>query len=716
MVRVLIIDQDDEKVFNVIQDVHVYEILRDLNVDIKDLVICRINDELKDLSYLITKDSCLVNIKIELIYMDNDQVLDVLRHDCAHVLAAALKDKYGDECRISIGPVINDMAKGHFYYDLHLEGDRTISLHDLDDLERRMKKLVKKNDRFIKEQWSAAKAIDYFKSIGETLKVEIIQDLISANANETITIYRQGDFIDLCRGPHGVSTKFSKHFKLLSVSGAYWRGDTKGLKLQRVYGTCWNSAEKLEKYLFCIKEAKQRNHIILARQLQLMDFSNIARGSVIWLPNGWILFCIIRDYLKGELIKSGYKEVNTPIIGNKILWEKSGHWSKFKENMFACVDVYDDILHENDRIFEGVDKDADAKLQGANSDTCNDDKDIKSVEDLSKNEDSNKDLEKNKLQNILANIPSIECALKPMNCPFHAHVFNTICRSYQDLPLRISEFGICHRNEASGALYGAMRVRQLTQDDGHIFCTEEQLLDEIKSFCKMLYEVYAKFGFKNIKVKLSTRPEQYAGELDLWNKAEQILQQVLGDLKIDFIINEGEGAFYGPKLEFVLVDVLERDWQCGTVQLDFVLPRRLSIMYIDRDNSKKYPVMIHRAILGSFERFIAILIEHYKGRFPVWLAPVQVIVNKISDEVIDAVKNVYDELKKCNFRVEMDTANSTMQAKIRNAELRKIPIILNIGKREAETGLINLRYDNKVENLTLQQIVEKLEGLNKNYK
>ncbi|MBT5308370.1 MAG: threonine--tRNA ligase, partial [Rhodospirillaceae bacterium] len=507
--------------------------------------------ELWDLSRAIESDA-----GVAIITSKDEDGLELLRHDAAHVLAEAVKELYPD-VQVTIGPSIEN----GFFYDFAVTDPFTPE--DLEKIEARMKEIVGRDEAITREVWDRDDAIEFFKGLGEAYKAEIISDL---PADETITLYRQGEFIDLCRGPHLPSTgKLGKHFKLMKLAGAYWRGDSKNEMLQRVYGTAWPDKKQMKQYLHMLEEAEKRDHRRLGREMSLFHLQDVAVGSVFWHPNGWRLYRVVQDYMRHRLDGGGYVEVNTPELVDRQLWEDSGHWEKFRENMF--------ISESEDKIL----------------------------------------------------------AIKPMNCPCHVQIFKQGTTSYRDLPIRMAEFGSCHRNEPSGALHGLMRVRAFTQDDAHIFCTEDQITAETEQFCELLLSVYKDFGFTDVVVKFSDRPDVRAGADDVWDKSEDALKEALEETGLEWTLNPGEGAFYGPKLEFVLRDTIGREWQCGTLQVDFVLPERLDASYIAEDGAKHRPVMLHRAILGSFERFIGVLIEHYAGRLPLWLSPVQVVLTTITD-------------------------------------------------------------------------------------
>lgn len=598
----------------------------------KAAFVARVNGQLVDLSAPITQDASL-----EILTRDAPEALEIIRHDTAHLLAEAAKELYGKDLQVTIGPAIEN----GFYYDF--ARDKPFTPEDLEALEKKMKEIIDRDEPIVREEWDRDEAIAFFKGIGEHYKAEIISDI---PAGETISLYRQGQFIDLCRGPHAPSTKkVGKAFKLMKLAGAYWRGDSKNAMLQRIYGTAWATEKDLQDYLTQLEEAEKRDHRKLGRQLELFHLQEEAVGSVFWHPKGWTLYSLLKEYIRRKIEKAHYKEVNTPLMLDRSLWEKSGHWEKFRENMFVVKD-------EDDRTL----------------------------------------------------------AVKPMNCPCHIEIFKQGTKSYRDLPLRLAEFGHCHRNEPSGALHGIMRVRSFVQDDAHIFCTEDQILSETEAFCKLLSEIYAELGFDNFFVKFSDRPEKRAGEDAVWDKAEQSLKEALETMSIPYALNPGEGAFYGPKLEFVLKDALGREWQCGTFQLDFVLPERLGASYMGEDGQTHRPVMLHRAILGTFERFIGILIEHHAGKFPLWLAPVQVVVASITTGVNDYAQEVCDQLKKEGIRAEIDLRNEKISYKIREHSLQKVPYVLVVGQKEAENQAVAVRTlgGDTQEIVSLSEIIERL--------
>jgi len=570
----------------------------------------RVNGKLVDTSHLIAADAQLS------IVTDKDaDGLDMIRHSTAHLLAFAVKTLFPD-AQVTIGPVIED----GFYYDFAYK--RPFTPEDLVAIEKKMVELAKQDIPVERSVMPRDEAVTFFKDMGEVYKAEIIA---SIPTNEDISLYREGDFIDLCRGPHVPSTGKLKHFKLMKLAGAYWRGDSKNEMLQRVYGTAWTKKDDLEAYLFRLEEAEKRDHRRLAKQLDLLHLQDEAPGMVFWHPKGWIVWQQIEQYMRQKFVEYGYQEVRTPAVMDRSLWEKSGHWENYRENMFTTS---------------------------------------------SENRDY---------------------AVKPMNCPGHVQIFNSGLHSYRDLPLRLAEFGSCHRNEPSGALHGIMRVRAFTQDDAHIFCTEDQIEAEVADFIVMLQKCYVDFGFNDVLVKLSTRPDKRVGSDESWDKAEAALAAALDKNGLAYDLQAGEGAFYGPKIEFTLKDTLGRLWQCGTIQLDFNLPVRLGAEFVDEDNSRKPPVMLHRAILGSMERFIGILIEHHAGNFPLWLAPVQVMVMNISEHQADYAQKVTQALRQAGIRAVSDLSNNKITYKIREHSLQKLPYQVVVGDKEVETGAVSVR-------------------------
>ncbi|MEO9904481.1 threonine--tRNA ligase [Nisaea sp.] len=578
----------------------------------KAAIAIRINGALSDLSLPIAEDS-----QVALVTKKDQEALDLIRHDCAHIMAEAVLELY-PETQVTIGPSIEN----GFYYDFFREEHFTPD--DLEKIEKRMHEIVDRDETITREEWDRDEAALHYKKVHEPFKVELVETIPSG---ETISFYRQGDFLDLCRGPHMPSTKYTGHaFKLMSVAGAYWRGDSNRPQLQRIYGTAWPDQKQLDAHLHMLEEAEKRDHRKLGRELNLFHVQEEAVGSVFWHPHGWTLYQIIENHMRKKLDRAGYQEIRTPQLIDRALWEASGHWDKFRENMFTANAEDDKVL-----------------------------------------------------------------ALKPMNCPGHVQIFKQGLKSYRDLPYRLSEFGACHRNEPSGALHGIMRVRAFTQDDAHIFCTEDQITEESVKFCELLSAVYKDFGFTDVRVKFSDRPEVRAGDDSTWDKAEKSLSDACDAAGLKTTLNPGEGAFYGPKLEFVLTDAIGRDWQCGTLQVDFVLPERLDATYIAEDSSRKRPVMLHRAILGSLERWIGIIIEQYAGRFPLWLAPVQGVVATITNDADEYAAEVMEKFKAAGLRVGMDRRNEKINYKIREHSEAKIPAILVVGRREAEEGKVALR-------------------------
>jgi threonyl-tRNA synthetase len=573
---------------------------------------------------------------VEIVTPDSPEALELFRHDCAHVLAEAVQELFPGT-QVTIGPAIEN----GFYYDFARE--QPFTPDDLETIQAKMREIINRDEPFIREEWDRDVAIEFFENKGEAYKAELIRDLPES---ETISIYRQGDWLDLCRGPHMPSTgRIGTAFKLMSVAGAYWRGDHRNAMLQRIYGTVWRSEKELTSHLTMLEEAERRDHRRLGREMDLFHLQEEAAGSIFWHAKGWTLYRQIETYMRQRLENAGYFEVKTPQLVDRALWEASGHWDKFRENMFTAET-------EDDRVL----------------------------------------------------------ALKPMNCPCHVQIFRQGLKSYRDLPMRMAEFGSCHRNEPSGSLHGIMRVRAFTQDDAHIFATEDQITSECKEFCDLLLSIYKDFGFTEVRVKFSDRPEVRAGADAVWDKAETALMDAVKASGLEFELNPGEGAFYGPKLEFVLRDAIGRDWQCGTFQVDFVLPERLGANYIGEDSQRHVPVMLHRAILGSFERFIGILIENYAGKLPLWLAPVQATVATIVSDADDYARRVFDQLKASGIRAEIDLRNEKINYKVREHSLSKTPILLVVGRREAEEGTVAIRRlgVKEQETLTLSEAVKKL--------
>jgi len=592
-------------------DVTVFQVAADIGPGLAKAALAgRVDGELVDTSYIISKDTAL-----SLITERDEEALEVIRHSCAHLLAQATQSLF-PKAQVTIGPVIDN----GFYYDFAFS--RPFTPEDLAAIEVKMTEIAKQDLPVERSTMLREEAIDFFKNMGEEYKAEIIE---SIPAGEEISLYRQGDFIDLCRGPHVPSTGKIKAFKLMKLAGAYWRGDSNNEMLQRIYGTCWANKKDLKKYLHRLAEAEKRDHRKIGKQLELFHFQEDAPGMVFWHHDGWSIFKELESYIRVVLNNTDYQEVKAPQIMDRSLWEKSGHWEKYHDDMFTT--------ESENRTY----------------------------------------------------------AVKPMNCPGHVQIFNQGLKSYRDLPLRMAEFGSCHRNEPSGALHGLMRVRAFTQDDAHVFCTEEQVQREVCHLIDTIYNVYADFGFENIEIKLSTRPEKRVGSDESWDKAEAALDSALKAKNIEFEVLPGEGAFYGPKIEFSLRDCLDRIWQCGTVQLDFEMPNRLGAEYVAEDGTKQTPVMIHRAILGSLERFIGILIEEYAGKFPPWLAPKQVAIMNITDKQSGFVQKSAKILKSQGFRVNLDLRNEKIGFKIRQHTLQRVPYLLVVGDREVETETVSVR-------------------------
>lgn len=602
----------------------------------KVALFVKIDEEDYDLARPIKKSG-----SIKIITTKDKEALDLIRHDTAHILAEAIKELY-PEAQITIGPSIEN----GFYYDISYK--ESLSSTDLEKIEKKMREIIARNEPFIREEWDSEEAIKFFKSIGEFYKAEIISDL---PANEPISIYKQGKFIDLCRGPHAPSTGYLKNFKLMKIAGAYWRGDSKNEMLQRIYGTAFATEEDLKNYLFMLEEAEKRDHRKLGKALDLFHIQEEAQGMVFWHSKGWTLYRIIESYIRNKLESSGYHEVRTPQLVDRSLWEASGHWQMFGENMFTAQ--------------------ADEKT----------------------------------------------LALKPMNCPCHVQIFKQGIKSYRDLPLRMAEFGCCHRYEASGALHGLMRVRSFTQDDAHIFCMEDQINEETVKFCNLLTQVYNDFGFTEIKIKLSDRPPVRAGTDETWDKAENALKSAVVKAGYEYTLNPGEGAFYGPKLEFHLRDAIGREWQCGTLQVDFVMPERLDAHYIDASGAKTRPVMLHRAIIGTFERFIGILIEQCAGKFPLWLAPIQVGIATITTDVGEYAAGLISKLEDHGIRCELDNSNEKINYKIHNMSHQKYPLIIVIGKNEVESGELAVRKFGSSDNehMSIEELISHIESETKKY-
>ena len=592
--------------------VSVYEVAESIGPGLAKATIGgHINERRIDAHDLITEDT-----KLTIFTSKDADGLEILRHSCAHLIGHAVKQLW-PRAKMAIGPTIEN----GFYYDIDL--DHMLSDQDIEKIEERMHLLVKTQYDVVKKVGSWQNAYDLFKKNGEDYKLEILEKDIPKDA--TPALYYHQEYIDMCRGPHVPNMRFCEHFKLMRTSGAYWRGDSKNQMLQRIYGTAWATKKELKTYLFQLQEAEKRDHRKLAKKFNLFHLQEEAPGMVFWHTKGWSIYTAIENYMRDAQVLNGYQEIKTPSIVSKSLWEKSGHWDKFRENMFTVESESHDF------------------------------------------------------------------AVKPMNCPCHIQVFNQGLKSYRDLPLRLAEFGSCHRNEASGTLQGLMRVRGFVQDDAHIFCTESQILNEVSIFTDLLFSIYKDFGFDDIIIRLSTRPENRVGNDEVWDKSEQSLIDALVSKNLDYSLLPGEGAFYGPKIEFSLKDCLGRIWQCGTIQVDFSMPERLNAQYVAEDGSRKIPVMLHRAILGSFERFIGILIEHYEGKFPTWLAPCQVMIINITDSQSKYVEDLTNSMKNKGFRVENDLRNEKIGFKIREHTIQKIPYLLVIGDREVENNTLAVR-------------------------
>ena len=602
----------------------------------KQALIISVDGQLKDLDFKIEKDS-----KVKIFTSKDKEGLETIRHDTAHILAMAVQELFPGT-QVTIGPVIED----GFYYDFARK--EPFTQEDLEKIENKMKDIVDRNEKTYREVWKRNDAIKHFKNNGEHYKAEIIN---SIPEGEEVSIYFHGKWHDLCRGPHLSSTgKIGKYFKLTKVSGAYWRGDSNNEMLQRVYGTSWSTQKELDEYLNRIEEAEKRDHRKLGKEMNLFHFREESPGSVFWHEKGWNLFQKLISYMRTKQDHAGYKEINTPEILDRSLWEKSGHWEKFGANMYTSTTP-------DEKVF----------------------------------------------------------AIKPMNCPGCVQVFNQGLKSYRDLPLKMSEFGKVHRYEPSGALHGLLRVRAFTQDDAHIFCTEEQITQECLSITNLILEIYKDLGFENVILKYSDRPDLRVGDDAVWDKSEAALLEAIKETKLEYTINKGEGAFYGPKIEFVLRDAIGRDWQCGTLQVDLNLPGRLGATYVEKDGSKKIPVMLHRALFGSLERFIGILIENYSGKLPFWLTPLQVVVIPISSEFDDYSKKINHELKKVGISSEVDLKNHNLNYKIREHSLSKVPLLLICGKKEVDSNTVTIRRldSNKQENMDFDEFIRKYSALNK---
>ena len=596
----------------------------------KAALAVKVNGKMQDLATPITTDA-----EIDIITAKSPEGLDLIRHTCSHVMAQAVQELY-PETQVTIGPAIEN----GFYYDFARETPFTPA--DLEAIEKKMEQIVDRNDPIVREEKSRDEAIAFFKNKGEKYKVELIEDLPT---DAVISFYRQGNFIDLCRGPHLPSTgKVGKAFKLMKVAGAYWRGDSSREQLQRIYGTAWADKKALDAYLVQLEEAEKRDHRKLGREMDLFHFEDVAPGDIFWHPNGWTLFQTLINYLRKRQNDVGYVEINTPQIMDRVLWETSGHWDWYRENMFTT--------EIEDRVY----------------------------------------------------------CVKPMNCPGGILVFKQGIKSYRDLPQYIAEFGRVHRYEASGAIHGLFRVRAFTQDDAHIFCTPEQLEDECQKVVRLMLDIYDAFGLKDVNIKLSTRPTERIGADELWDKTETALAQALTDMGYNYTLNPGDGAFYGPKLDFKVKDAIGREWQLGTLQVDMNLPERFDVSYIGEDGEKHRPIMLHRALFGSLERFTGIMIEHYAGKFPFWLAPVQAVVATITDEGNDYAKEILAALKKAGIRAQIDLRNEKISYKIREHSLKKVPVMLVVGKKEIADKTVTIRRlgQEKQETLALDDVIAKL--------
>ncbi len=594
----------------------------------KEVVAMEKDGEMVDISTIIDAD-CSIN----LIKLSDPQGLELLRHDCAHVMAEAVQELFPGT-QVTIGPAIEN----GFYYDFFREEPFTTT--DLAAIEKKMRQIIKANRPFEREEWAKSEAIEFFNGIGETFKAEIIEDLDEA----TVSIYKQGDWLDLCRGPHLPSTgKIGSAFKLMKVAGAYWRGNSDNEMLSRIYGTAWRNEKELDEHLNFLEEAEKRDHRKLAKVMDLFHFQDEAPGMAFWHPKGWSIYVALENFIRNKLLHAGYDEIKTPAVVDRKLWEASGHWEKYREHMFI----------------------AEIDEQHANDKRTN--------------------------------------ALKPMNCPCHVQIFNQGITSYKDLPIRFSEFGSCHRYEPSGTMHGLMRVRAFTQDDGHIFCTEQQIENETSQFISLLSSIYEDLGFKSFDIRLSTRPEIRVGDDSVWDRSEAALEQAIQKLRIPYLVQPGEGAFYGPKLDFVLQDAIGREWQCGTFQLDFILPERLNAEYVNEKGEKVRPVMIHRAILGSFERFIGILLENYSGKLPLWLAPTQISILSVTEDANDYCNKLKEIYESEGIRVNLDIRNEKIGYKIREHSSQKTQLMAIIGMDEVNSKTVSIRDIFTSETETLEQ-------------
>ena len=607
-----------------------YEIAKDISNSLAKVAVAgKINGQLRDLSVVVENDS-----NIEIIKKNDDEGIDIVRHSFAHLIGHAIKQLYPN-AKMAIGPII----KNGFYYDIDCE--ESLSLEDLKTIEKKIKDLASRNYDVVRKVVTAKEALSVFIERDEPYKQEIVKEIPD---DEEIALYFHQEYVDMCRGPHVPNTKFLKHFKLTKISGAYWRGNSDNKMLQRIYGTAWDKKDELDNYIQKIEDAEKNDHRKIGKQQDLFHFQEEAPGMVFWHHKGWTIYQLLKSFMRKINLDSGYKEINTPQILDRTLWEKSGHWDKFGDMIFTT--------HSEKRDY----------------------------------------------------------AVKPMSCPGHLQVYNQGLKSYRDLPLKLCEFGLVHRNEPSGTLHGLMRARQFVQDDAHIFCTESQLHNEITKLIKLTFKVYKELGFENIKVALSTRPEKRVGSDDIWNKSEKILENSLQENVPGYITLPGEGAFYGPKIEFTLTDSLDREWQCGTVQLDFSMPTALSASFIDENGEKTIPVMVHRAILGSMERFIGILIEHYGGKLPFWLCPEQIIIANIADKHVEFARKIEKELVESNFRCFLDLRNEKIGYKIRELIIAKVPYVVIIGDKEVSSGNISVReYDGtEHELISVDDFIKKL--------
>jgi threonyl-tRNA synthetase len=630
-----VINLPDGKKLNFEKNISGLDIAKKISKSLsKSALVMSVDGDLKDMDSIIDKDC-----SIKIFTSKDPEGLETIRHDTAHILAMAVQELFPGT-QVTIGPVIQD----GFYYDFSRK--EPFTQDDLDKIEKKMKEIVDRDEKTYRKIWDRKKAIEHFKNKGEIYKSQIVE---SIPKDEDVSIYFHGDWHDLCRGPHLTSTgKIGKYFKLTKVSGAYWRGNSNNEMLQRIYGTSWSTQKELDDYLKRIEEAEKRDHRKLGKEMNLFHFREESPGSVFWHERGWNLFQKLIDYMRSKQKKAGYKEINTPEILDRALWEKSGHWEKFGEHMYTSTTP-------DEKVF----------------------------------------------------------AIKPMNCPGCVQIFNQGLKSYRDLPLRMSEFGKVHRYEPSGALHGLLRVRAFTQDDAHIFCTEDQITDECLSVTNLILGIYKDLGFTNVLLQFSDRPEKRVGDDKIWDKAESALLKAIKQSKLKYEINKGEGAFYGPKIDFVLRDSIGRDWQCGTLQVDLNLPERLGASFVDKGGSKKIPVMLHRALFGSLERFIGILIEHYSGKLPFWISPLQVVVIPVSDEFDSYSKDVANKINNCGINCEVDLKNHNLNYKIREHSLTKVPVLLICGKKEVDSNSVTIRRldYNKPENMKLDKFLEKYTAL-----